>query len=185
MEPSSTTTLCTVALTRLRWTWFRMSFSCSSFTAPSIGKAWRGRIEKDRLPAQPLLIYPADSKFRLTYDQPFLENISRFQLALRKPGSAVVVIGSGLRDAHLAQPLRAAVHANVTQMYLVVAPRLENSTSELVGHLQDLVRQGDARIFLLEATFSDLVELMPMIHGQSEDESHQDRLQAARLRESE
>jgi hypothetical protein len=144
-----------------------------------------GRIEKAHSPTKPLLIYPADSKFRLTYDQPFLENMSRFQLALRKPSSAVIVVGSGLGDAHLAQPLRAAVHANVSQMYLVVAPRLEDSSSKLVLHLQDLIREGDARIVLLEATFAELVELMPMIHGQSDHEAHQGRIHTVETRTSE
>jgi hypothetical protein len=138
-----------------------------------------GRIEKAPEPSNPLLIYPADSKFRLTYDQPFLENMSRFQLALRRPNSALIIIGSGLRDAHISQPLRAAVHANVSQTYLVVDPSMEHSGSELVVHLQDLVGEGDERIALLEGTFSELVTLLPAIHGESQQELHRGRLQAA------
>lgn len=144
-----------------------------------------GRIEKAERPSKPLLIYPADSKFRLTYDQPFLENMSRFQFALRRPNSAVIVVGSGLRDAHLAQTLGAAVHVNVSQMYLVVSPGIENSTSELVINLQSLIKEGDARIALMEGTFSDLVELMPMVQGQSEQEVHQDRMQSIEVKSAE
>ncbi len=143
-----------------------------------------GRIEKASSPASPLLIYPADSKFRLTYDQPFLENMSRFQLALRKPDSAVMIIGSGLRDAHLAQPLRAAVHSNVSQMYLVVDPTIEESDSPLIRHLVGLVSKGDGRIALLEALFSDLVALMPTIRGQSELETHQERIRVVTQEQS-
>ena len=143
-----------------------------------------GRIEKVSSPASPLLIYPADSKFRLTYDQPFLENMSRFQLALRKPDSAVMIIGSGLRDAHLAQPLKAAVHSNVSQMYLVVDLTIEQSDSPLIGHLMGLVAKGDSRIALLEAKFSDLAALMPSIRGQSELETHQERLRVVTREQS-
>jgi hypothetical protein len=65
-------------------------------------------------PANPALIYPRQSKFQLSFAPPYLEFMARFQMALRARDVAVLIIGFGFKDEHLAQPLRLAVESNWT-----------------------------------------------------------------------
>lgn len=44
-----------------------------------------GDVRRDATVARPLIIYPRSSKFEISYQQPFLELIGRFQAALRRP----------------------------------------------------------------------------------------------------
>ncbi|RYG94941.1 MAG: hypothetical protein EON58_15225, partial [Alphaproteobacteria bacterium] len=51
--------------------------------------------------SKPHLVYPRDEKFALSYEQPFLEMISRYQAALREPDTCFFVVGFGFNDHHL------------------------------------------------------------------------------------
>jgi hypothetical protein len=83
-----------------------------------------------------LIIYPRLSKFESSYEQPFLEMMSRFQASLRQSNTGVLVIGFGFNDAHVAQPLLSALESNVNLKMVVVDPGLEASTNKTVGKLR-------------------------------------------------
>src|ERR1019366_5531076 len=51
------------------------------------------------------LIYPATTKFRLSFQQPHLELMAQYLSALREPSTCLLVIGFGFSDAHIAEPL--------------------------------------------------------------------------------
>lgn len=48
-------------------------------------------------PDDPVLIYPSAAKYQL----PYLEFMSRFQIALRRPDIGLAVVGFGFNDAHI------------------------------------------------------------------------------------
>jgi len=135
-----------------------------------------GQVVKRDKPEKPLLIYPRYSKFESSYDQPFLEMMSQFQLSLRQPNAGLLVIGFGFNDAHIHQPVLAAVRSNVGLKVVVVAPDLVDSTKQPVRDLVALAKGGDHRIALMEATFEELTEALPDLVAATDEERHRDRI---------
>jgi hypothetical protein len=127
-------------------------------------------------PKKPLIIYPRLSKFESSYEQPFLEMMSRFQASLRQPNTGVLVIGFGFNDAHVTQPLLSALDSNVNLKIIVVDPGLETSTNKAVGALKALIGQGDWRITLVADKFEIVVPSIPDLVAQSELEQHRQRV---------
>lgn len=97
-------------------------------THGSIDWELRGsQIVKMPLPARPVIIYPRHSKFEASYDQPFIEMMSRFQLALRQPNCGLLVLGFGFNDPHIWQPVMSAVRSNVSLKVVAVDPVLPST----------------------------------------------------------
>jgi hypothetical protein len=139
-----------------------------------------GLIRRDASADRPLIIYPRSSKFELSYQQPFLELMSRFQTALRRPETGFLIIGSGFNDDHLSQPIMAALRANVRLSVVVVSPHIDGSQNAHVSKIQSLIERGDRRIALLAASFEELVERIPDLVAETEGERHEARFSTAR-----
>lgn len=135
-------------------------------------------VVKTSLPEKPLLIYPRHSKFEASYDQPFIEMMSRFQGALRQPNTGLLVIGFGFNDPHVWQPIMSAIRSNVSLKVMIVDPHLENSAKSPVRQIEALIRSGDSRLTLLAAGFEDLVPILPDLVAVTEEELHRKRVRA-------
>ena len=77
-------------------------------------------IVRDPETKTPYLIYPRDEKFAQSFEQPFLEMMSRFQTALREKDTALILVGFGFNDHHLNQPIYHALATNPNFKLLVV-----------------------------------------------------------------
>jgi hypothetical protein len=136
------------------------------------------QIVKTPLPVKPLIIYPRHSKFEASYDQPFIEMMSRFQVALRQPNSGLLLLGVGFNDPHIWQPVMSALRSNVSLKAIVVDPVLHRSSREPVKQMEKLIRAGDTRLVLLAAGFENVVPILPDLVAATEDERHRERLRA-------
>jgi hypothetical protein len=134
------------------------------------------QVHKAAKPEKPLIIYPRESKFELSYDQPFLELMSRLQMALRQANTGLLVIGFGFNDRHIAQPVLAAMKSNIGLKALVVSPMLEKAGNPIIDEMALLVREGDPRLALLETVFENLVPEIPDLVAATEEEQHMERL---------
>lgn len=134
------------------------------------------QIFKVRGAAKPLIIYPRESKFESSYDQPFLEMMAAFQAALRQPNTGLLVIGFGFSDHHIAQPIASAIRSNVSLKAMVVSPSLESLPRSSIKDISDLISAGDTRLSLLATDFEKLVEVTPDLIAATEEESHQGRI---------
>lgn len=139
-----------------------------------------GRIIKAR-GEQPVMIYPRDNKYQLSYSQPYLEMMARFQQSLRTPNTGIIISGFGFNDEHLAQPIISAVRSNSGIRLVVVDPSLKNLMSDRPGHkhikfLEKLVLEGDKRIALMNCGFEQFASIMPEVSVVPEAESHKQRL---------
>jgi hypothetical protein len=83
-------------------------------------------VEQKNQPKKPLLIYPASEKYETSYDQPFFEMMSRFQQALRKENTLLIVIGFGFKDKHVQNAIIEAVEQNPSFQLLIVNYNGEN-----------------------------------------------------------
>jgi hypothetical protein len=134
-------------------------------------------IVRDADAERPLIVYPRSSKFELSYQQPFLELMARFQSSLRAPDTALLVIGSGLTDTHLSEPLMAAIRSNARLSVLVVSPGLASKMHPVIDALKGFIARGDRRLTLLAATFDEFVDCLPELVADSEAELHQARME--------
>jgi hypothetical protein len=137
-----------------------------------------GRVVRADVPDSPLIIYPRSSKFESSYNPPFIEMMSRLQLALRQPNIGVLIIGFGFNDEHVSQPLLSAIRSNVGLKAVIVGPSLEQhaATNVHVGAISDLIKGGDDRLSLLETSFEDLVPILPDLVAATEEEEHRRRV---------
>lgn len=69
---------------------------------------------------KPLVIYPANEKYESSYEQPYFEMMSRFQQALRKEETLLIVIGFGFQDKHIKNVIVEAVEQNPSFQLLIV-----------------------------------------------------------------
>lgn len=141
------------------------------------------QVIKTPLPAKPLIIYPRHSKFEASYDQPFIEMMSRFQVALRQPNTGLLILGFGFNDPHIWQPIMSAIRSNVSLKAVVVDPAIASSTKDPVRQIANLVRAGDSRLALLALGFEDLVPLLPDLVAATEEEKHRERLRSSGARQ--
>lgn len=125
---------------------------------------------------QPLIIYPRDSKFESSYEQPYLEMMSRFQTAIRAQNTGVLLCGVGFNDRHISQPIMQAISANIGLRVVVVDPTVRTSANECFVRFRKLVETGDARITLVHGTFAELAKLLPDLSTRTESEGHDERI---------
>lgn len=126
-------------------------------------------------PAKPLIIYPRHSKFEASYDQPFIEMMSRFQAALRQPNTGVMIIGFGFNDPHIWQPVMSAIRSNVSLKAIVIDPALPSPAKEPLKRIAALIHAGDARLGLVACGFEEVVALLPDLVAATEEERHRGR----------
>jgi len=136
------------------------------------------QIRREAKPKRPHLIYPRHSKFESSYDQPFLEMMSRLQIALRLPNTGLLIIGFGFSDHHITQPVMAAIDSNVSLKCMVVSPTLEEGSASHrdLSKIGGLIRSGDLRLSLLSGGFEQLVPDIPDLVAHTEDERHRSRI---------
>ncbi|QPT53341.1 SIR2 family protein [Rothia kristinae] len=136
-------------------------------------KKWRGNTK----PNNPVLIYPSASKYQLSYQQPYLEFMSRFQIALRQPDVGVIVVGFGFNDDHLAAPIEAAIRSNSGLRAVFVSPDIRaERRADTLNWTEQLILKGDRRLTLLEARFDDLVRVLPDVPAREEWDAHSERV---------
>ncbi len=143
------------------------------------------RVQKTK---KPVLIYPRNTKYELAFEQPYLEMMSAFQTALRQPETALLVVGFGFNDSHLAEPIISAIRSNLNLRVVIcdpaLAPRGEakgaTESNEYLKDIAYLIAQGDARLSLINATFEEMVPYLPDIVAETDLEQHLDRLRKLR-----
>ncbi|MBS1502521.1 MAG: SIR2 family protein [Bacteroidetes bacterium] len=74
-----------------------------------------------------LMIYPKDSKYENSYDQPFFEMMSRFQTNLRKDNVLLICVGFSFSDKHIVTAIKEAVSQNPSFRLLVIIRTIRES----------------------------------------------------------
>jgi len=145
-----------------------------SVTGDTIGKG-TGK------PANPVLIYPSAAKYQLSYQQPYLEFMSRFQIALRQPDVGLIIVGFGFNDDHLNAPIEAALRSNIGLRAAIVTPGARaEGRSDSIAWIEDLIERGDRRLSMFTGTFDDLVKHLPETPAREERDEHMERVSRPR-----
>jgi hypothetical protein len=119
-------------------------------------------IVRDSHTKTPYLIYPREEKFALSFEQPFLEMMSRFQMALREKDTALILIGFGFNDHHLNQPIYHALATNPNFKLLVVdySPEVKLAPDQAWDTLFRLQKSG-APLDMIQMDFREFPSLLP------------------------
>lgn len=113
---------------------------------------------------EPLIIYPASEKYESSYEQPYFEMMSRFQQALRKEETLLIVKGFGFQDKHIQNVIIEAVAQN-PGFHLVIVNYNVNERIETT-HLEqffDNVGKVEVKrkVTILFDTFSEFTKNYP------------------------
>ena len=106
----------------------------------------------------PFLIYPSNSKFKQSYEQPFFEMISRFQQELRTKNTLLVSIGFSFFDLHFKTMIMEAINTNPGLTVLVVSPDV--GVNESYNGLKEKAKSMK-NVILAAETFVDFVRYFP------------------------
>lgn len=80
----------------------------------------QGRVQQVDSTESPLIVYPASDKYESSYEQPYFEMMSRFQQALRRENTLLIVLGFGFRDKHIQNVILEAVNQNPSFQLVIV-----------------------------------------------------------------
>lgn len=121
----------------------------------------QGMIQQVNTTETPLIVYPASDKYESSYEQPYFEMMSRFQQALRRENTLLIVLGFGFRDKHIQNVILEAVNQNPS-FQLVIVNYNGNGTinrEELKEYFDgDMVKRNVSIIF---DTFKGFTENLP------------------------
>lgn len=142
-------------------------------------EAQGSQVTKKPLPERPLIVYPRLSKFESSYDQPFIELMSSFQMSLREPNTGLIVVGCGLNDHHIVQPIMSAIRSNVALKAAIIDPSLKTCKKESIASIKSLIQEGDWRLSLIAGKFEEIVPILPDLVRETDEELHRTRLREA------
>lgn len=74
------------------------------------------------------MIFPKDSKYESSYEQPYFEMMSRFQQNLRNENVLLVCIGFSFNDKHLVTAITEALEQNPSFQLIVVNRSIDQSS---------------------------------------------------------
>ena len=113
---------------------------------------------KTDTPTLPVMIYPSNSKYESSYEQPYFEMISRFQQEMRSKNTLLIVIGFSFYDKHIKAMIDEALNVNPSITMIVVSPDVKNS-----ANYADLKNKTKLmkNIILVSESFEDFAKNYP------------------------
>lgn len=107
--------------------------------------------------SKPLMIFPKDSKYENSYEQPFFEMMSRFQQNLRKDNVLLITVGFSFNDKHIVTAIKEAVSQNPSFRLLIINRSInKDSFAWFVDK-----SKNSYNVSLVAEEFSDFVENYP------------------------
>lgn len=109
-------------------------------------------------PRSPLMIYPSNSKYEYSFEQPYFEMISRFQQELRNRNTLLLVVGFSFYDKHIKAMIYESLNVNPSITIVVVSPSIkQNNTFEDLKEKAAIM----GNVHLVNETFQDFVKYYP------------------------
>lgn len=128
-----------------------------------------GAIQQSEKVTSALMIYPKDSKYENSYEQPFFEMMSRFHQNLRKENVLLICVGFSFSDKHIVTAIMEALTQNPSFQLMVVNKGID--TSENFTWLFELSKKHSS-IVLIDEKFIDFAEHYPDLKSYNQDEQN-------------
>ncbi|MBN8696465.1 MAG: SIR2 family protein [Bacteroidetes bacterium] len=126
-----------------------------------------GVIKQSEKVTKALMIYPKDSKYENSYEQPFFEMMSRFQQVLRRENILLICIGFSFNDKHIVTTIKEALEQNPSFQLMVVNKGIDTSAN--FKWLVDLAKIHN-NIVLLDELFADFAVYYPDLKSYNQNE---------------
>lgn len=115
-------------------------------------------------PLKPLLVYPRESKYEDSYEQPFFEMMARFQTSLRINNDTLLIcIGYSFNDKHINAAIEEALNQNPSFRLAVVDPTFDSiGVSYSLAEIKTAAEASE-RIIMISEKFQDFAIFFPEI----------------------
>ncbi|MDV6169512.1 SIR2 family protein [Flavobacterium sp. DG1-102-2] len=122
--------------------------------------------EENSIPVQNrVMIFPQDSKFEHSYEQPYFEMMARFQQALRTENTLLITIGFSFYDKHISSVILESLKQNPSLNLLTFTyPSLLNNDKDSQKELHHIASL-QSRVSLIVDSFDDFVSTYPENHA--------------------
>lgn len=124
-------------------------------------------IQKDNV-EWPLMIFPKDSKYESSYEQPYFEMMSRFQQNLRNENVLLICIGFSFNDKHLVTAIIEALEQNPS-FRLVVVNKSIDQTSQTFRPFFEAAKKHN-NIALVSELFKDFTDNYPDLKSYNQED---------------
>lgn len=114
-------------------------------------------IKKSENTNNPVMIYPKNTKYESSYEQPFFEMMSRFQQSVRQPNTFLITIGFSFYDKHISSMIFEALNINPSFRLMVINPEIDQDN---FNQLRERAYNGN-NVFLISEKFNDFVDHYP------------------------
>nr|WP_297334024.1 hypothetical protein [Flavobacterium sp.] len=116
-----------------------------------------------------LMVYPKDSKYENSFEQPFFEMMSRFHQNLRKENVLLICIGFSFSDKHVVTAITEALSQNPSFQLVVVNKGID--TSAKFKWLYELSKTH-SNIVLIDELFKDFAQFYPDLKSYSQEDKN-------------
>lgn len=116
----------------------------------------------------PLMIFPKDSKYESSYEQPYFEMMSRFQQNLRSENILLICIGFKFNDKHIVTSIIEALEQN-PGFQLMVVNRSIDATSSNFKAVFDASKKHN-NIILVSELFEDFASNFPDLKSYNQED---------------
>lgn len=128
-----------------------------------------GSIKQSESVEKALMIYPKDSKYESSYEQPFFEMMSRFQQNLRNDNVLLICIGFSFNDKHIVTAIQEALEQNPGFQLMVVNKGIERS-GQFANELYRIAQENSG-VVLIDELFSDFSKFFPDLKTYNQEEN--------------
>lgn len=127
-----------------------------------------GDIKQSENVQNALMIYPKDSKYESSYEQPFFEMMTRFQQNLRNDNVLLICIGFSFNDKHIVTTILEALEQNPGFQLMIVNKGIKQS-GEINNELIRISQENSSVVFIDEL-FSDFAKHFPDLKSYNQEE---------------
>ena len=107
-----------------------------------------------------VMIFPQDSKYEHSYEQPYFEMMARFQQSLRTENTLLITIGFSFVDKHISSVILESLKQNPSLNLMTFSyPEVISNDNEYQKDLHKATEQS--RITLVAETFEKLADVYP------------------------
>lgn len=118
--------------------------------------------------SNPLMIYPNQSKYENSYEQPFFEMMSRFQSNLRNENVFLITIGFSFGDKHIVTAIKEALEQNPGFQLMIVNYGIDVSNENLKPFIE--AGRKYSNVSIVDETFIEFANYFPDLKAYSQDE---------------
>jgi hypothetical protein len=120
--------------------------------------------------SNPLMIFPKDSKYESSYEQPYFEMMSRFQQNLRNENVLLICIGFSFNDKHIVTAIIEALEQNPSFQLMVVNKGIDQVSDSFKSFFTAAQKYNN--ISLVDEEFAEFAKYYPDLKSYNQEDNN-------------